>query len=304
MINGSLHKLTCLIPLYRSERFLDIITDNIDVHLDSGATVLISDQHCLDAAADVLKAKYSSSDRVVIHKTNSHGDWVDNINFLIGEVTTQYARIMPHDDTASSNSSAILVTSLLANPDAIMASGIVKAIDLEGSSMPSKDKFNERENRENKSWSFTDAMQFFWGGRFAGAFKGVFDAQRIKERNVFIKKTPTLVHSERLWLSAIALIGRYQFEPDSVLIKRYHDSSTHAQWTVQPAVFLASAAVQWEYAQELIDDEDLLFKARFMIYHNAVIRARYLEAEVGSPPAFYQTVPQRERAQVFISLDK
>ncbi len=286
MTTNQLNNLTCLIPLYQSKRFLNIIVENIDEHLALGASVLVSDKHSLDDTAQFLKNRYAGNQNVTIYTSNDQSDWVDNINFLITKTKTKYARIIPHDDSASSESSLILMQSLAQNPDAVMASGIVKAYDIDDNPIPQRDELNAKENKENKSWSFHDIMDFFWKGRFAGSFKGVFHADTVKNKNVLIKKTPTLIHSERLWLAALSMIGRYQFEPTAILRKRYHKSSTHSQWTIKPDAFLDSANVLWKYAEELISDQALLSSARFIIYHNAIRRARYLDNKTGKPPGY------------------
>lgn len=298
----SLKNLTCLIPLYRSKQFISIIEKNIEEHLRLGARVLVSDKHGFDETADILRLRYEGNINVRVYKSNDQGDWVDNINFLMSKASSNYARIIPHDDSASGESSALLVESLITNQDAVMASGIVKAFDLEGNPIENRDELNEDESAENKQWSFKDQMEFFWTGRFNGSFKGVFNLQLVKDKGLFIKKTPTLVHSERLWLTALAFAGRFQFEPESILIKRYYESSTHAKWNRKPFMFLDSAKVLCQYANELFNDPDVLEKAKFIINYNAISKARFQENRIGKPPVFKMVYPRLKETMVSESM--
>ena len=275
-------KLTCLIPLFKSSPFLDIIIENIEEHLNTGARVLISDQHCFDRSARLIKQRFRREKRVGIFESKAAGDWVDNINFLIRKVETPFARIIPHDDSASGESSTILVQALMDNPDAILASGIVRAFDLHDVRLPHKDELNANESASRRTWTFNDKMDFFWKSRYAGAFKGVWRTNAIVQYNLYIKKTPTLQHSERLWLSALAMVGRFQFVPESVLIKRYYSTSTHAKWLAKPDIYLNSAQVLLEYLDQLKANVQMLEKAKFIIYHNAIRKTRAFATKIGN----------------------
>ena len=50
-------QVSCLIPLYNSQPFFDVICENIDSHLDIDAEVLVSDRHGLDDTAERLASR-------------------------------------------------------------------------------------------------------------------------------------------------------------------------------------------------------------------------------------------------------
>lgn len=246
--------VSCLIPLYRSHAFFDIICENIDAHLTEDTEILISDRHGLDDTASRLAARYAREARVRVLTVLDEGDWVTNICQLIRAARGRYFRIIPHDDSASIESTRRLAQALDENDDAVLAYGIVRAVDLRGTPLPQLDQLNAAESPTSKVWGLEDALSLFWRNRFLGAFKGVVRADAIRSRRLLIKKTPTLVCSERAWLFALALVGRFQFVPESVLVKRYYSGSTSSHWDYTPRVYADFVGVMRQYCDELIAD--------------------------------------------------
>ncbi|MEY3368576.1 MAG: hypothetical protein RI973_1731 [Bacteroidota bacterium] len=291
MKNQLLQDFTCLIPLYKSKRFLSIIEENIEEHLKYGAHVLVSDMHGYDDVPEMLKARYGQHENVVIHVGSNGGDWVDNINFLIRQTETRFARIVPHDDTALPGSSAALVALLLKHPDAILATGEAELLDVQGKPLPAAFHPHILPQAYTCPSTLDGALSFLWLGKFPGSFKGVFDAQVVRERQLYIKKTPGLVVADHLWVNALFTAGRFEFLPMKVLAKRFYPESTHKSWRYTPEVYLGIGDVLYEYFREQIADEGLLAKARFVIYHNAIRRARYCSDEIGHYPGYNAVSP-------------
>jgi len=275
-------RISCLIPLYRSGAFFDIICDNIDAHLPEDAEILVSDRHGLDDTADRLAARYAQERRVRIVSRLDEADWISNINDLIRAATGKYFRIIPHDDTATRCSSMRLVEALDTNDDAVLAYGIVRAIDLSGAPLPHRDELNATESPTSKSWRQEDALSMFWQNRFLGAFKGVIRSELVRSRELLIRKTPTLILSERVWLFALSLTGRFQFVPDSVLVKRYYDGSTSSTWQYTSKIFADIVDLMLNYIDSLIADPVLRAQARRSVIENG--QARVKAMEFGEPP--------------------
>jgi hypothetical protein len=289
---GALRDMTCLIPLYRSKRFLTNIEANIEEHLSQGSRVLVSDMHGHDDVPELLKARYGNHENVTILSDNSQGDWVDNVNLLIRHTETRFARIMPHDDTAIPGSSAALLALLLRDPEAILATGRVRCIDMQGNPKPDvQDQFFGLEKYVCPA-NFAGALSFFWLTKFTGCFQGVFDARKVRERQLYIHKTPMLVAADHVWMTAMFLAGRFLFLPKVTLVKRYYADSTHKGWSWTPEACLGIADVMYGYFKEQVADEGLLMKARFVIYHNAIRWARYFEHEVGQFPEYSPLSPK------------
>jgi len=269
-----MHNLTCLIPLYRSWRFRKIITTNIDQHIKNGASIIISDRHLFDKTIEYLEKHYQNESTITFIRLNDKADWVDNINTMISTVKTDYFRIIPHDDTASFESSQLLINALENNSKAILASGIVHAKNLFNFRIRKHDELNIDE--ENRSWGLAheEALSVYWQSRFAGAFKGVIRSKTIIDNDTFIKKTHTLVHSERTWLFALALLGEFCFVPKSTLIKRYHANSTQKSWQYTDQTTIQAAQIMCQYCDQLLTDSKMIEQLKFSLYLNALEKIR------------------------------
>lgn len=286
--------VSCLIPLYRSRRFLEIVQANIDAHLELDAEVILSDRHLLDDTTAVLVERYHHVPNVHIITATDAADWVENTNSLIARSTGKYFRIVPHDDTATAESTRLLMEALERNDDAVLAYGVVRAIDLEGQAIPGRDEMNANDSPENRAWSIEDALSLFWRARFLGSFKGLVRGETLRKNNLQIKKTPTLIHSERTWLFGLALAGRFQFVPDSVLLKRYHETSTHRGWRYSAQVILDAAATMQGYCDDLIADPQARRRAVFNLLANAHREAHWFDNRHNPRPA-YLTGSQTEK---------
>lgn len=279
-------RISCLIPLHRSGRFLPLIVENIDAHLSLGAEVLLSDRHMLDDAVDRLRDRYAGVPAVRILTATDGVDWVANINSLLVAATGDFLRIVPHDDTATADSTARLVAALERRPDAVLATGIVRAYDLEGARLADHDELNAEESPEAAAWGLEDALALIFRHRFRGGFKGVVRGAALRSAGLTIRPTPTLVASERLWLFGLALAGGFAFVPGSVLVKRYYPESTHRSWRVTGRTMLDNLGVMTAYCEALVADPERRHAAVFNAIVNSHRAARWLDAPQGPFPAY------------------
>jgi len=250
--------LTCLIPLYQSKQFRSIVLKNIQQHINMGIAVKISDRHMRDNLADEIEEKYQGNPLVQVLK-----------------VSTPYFRILPHDDSAKGSSSQLLVDALEKDGAAIVATGIVKAENLYGIPIFKRYELNKQERKDKATaWDVSDSLAFFWQGRFAGSFKGVIRTSAIKDHRLLIKKTPTLIYSERTWLFALSLLGKFILVPESVLIKRYYSGSTHRKWVYSERTTMDAARVMSAYCDQLVVEPKQRQQVKFNLYYNALNRIR------------------------------
>lgn len=278
--------LSCLIPLYKSSKFIDFIVANIEAHLELDSEVIVSDRHSLDGAADVLRRRYNANPRVKIHSASDGADWVDNINGLLEAASGRYLRIVPHDDTASAASTRRLISALESFPNAVLGYGTVRACQLDGTPIPEKDQLNSRERPMSCEWSLENALSLFWNGRYAGAFKGVVRAGIVQSRGLLIKKTASLANSERAWLFGLALVGPFVFVPESIFLKRYHAGSVHASWSRSPQTIRDAVGTMEIYCDELISDPALREKAKSNLRANARCVSEWIARGTGLRPRY------------------
>jgi hypothetical protein len=248
-----MHDVTALIPLYRSRRFFDIICQNVEGVLARGGRVIVSDQQRHDDCACLLQQAYGGHENFQVLDWCENGNWVSNINRLIASVTTEFFRMIPHDDSAGPEAFQALRAELVARPDAILSFGPVTAIDLSGNRLPERDQTQERESGLNaQEWNVLDVADLFWTGRFGGAFKGMVRMRPVLQHDLLIRPTPSLEHSERAWLLALALVGRFVLAPQGHLTKRYYEDSTHRQWKFGPRENAEATAMMRGYVRDIL----------------------------------------------------
>ena len=251
-INSKSPRVTVGIPLYRSARFLDTIIENIEAMPADGVEILISDRHCEDDALERLSVRFEHDQRVRCFAARDCIDWVANINFMLGQARGEYWRFLPHDDLSPAGSLEALIDALDLNPDAVLAYGPTQGIDLEGKRLPERDKPSPHPEQADEGWTLGLALQMYWRGHFDGAFKGLVRRRALIDHQLYVRSTSQQIGPERCWLFGLCLIGRYQFVPDALYIKRFYAGSTHTTWRRGHLYYLSIAHVMSGYGRAIL----------------------------------------------------
>jgi hypothetical protein len=286
-MQSELASLTVLIPLYRSQRFSAIVDETISSHVAAGAQVILSDRHQLDTYAAQLSARYCNHNQVRVICAKDALSWVDNINLLMQEVKTPFFRILPHDDSTTVIASQALVQALIDNEDKILATGFIRAIDIDNKRLSDRDRMYPMPAYVRQSWSIEKALDLFFSGFYPGAFKGVIRTEQIKKHSLTIIPTPTLIDAERCWLFALHLIADFCFVEMDTLYKRHYADSTHRQWTRSAQNPLHNAEVLIAYCKQVLDDQSLRMMAEKHIHQNSFIRYQQHNQGVKYSPPYY-----------------
>ena len=269
------------IPLYRSSRFADNVSANVEA-MPADAEVLISDRHRHDDALERLERRHSDDRRVRFLCHRDGKDWIDHINILLREARADYWRLMPHDDFAPADSLEALVRCLDDYPATLLAYGPTTAVDLDGNRLPERDHRCPHPIGNDDPWTLGLALDSFWRSHFTGAFKGLVRRREVVDRGLWIRRTLGTVHAERLWLSALALIGRFRFVPEGTYEKRFYPESTHAQWRPGIVHELSVLRVLLSYFRDLLPERHLYRDARAYLLRTTAIRLGW--APQGDPP--------------------
>lgn len=219
------------IPLYRSKPFLENIRQNIRILLLSDSIeIIISDQHGLDDSLDLLEAEWGTDPRFLFLRSNKSVPWTENMNILLSVAKGKYFRWMPHDDVFPEGCLGLLVERLDNDSNVILAYGPTRGIDLAGNRMTQRDRINTSPVKPNEPWQYQYSLDLYSRGYCDGAFKGLFRREKVIESGMFIRHTYQMIGAERAWLFGMSLLGGLGEVGDSFYFKRYHASSTHAQW--------------------------------------------------------------------------
>ena len=272
-------KVSIGIPLYKSARFLDIIISNIEAMPKGDIEILISDRHCCDDAIDILQERFAKDSRIRFFKSYDEIDWVGNINFLLQQATGDYWMFLPHDDTFPTGSLDKLISALVNNPGAILAYGLIKAIDLYGNALPEKENLNPHPTHSKDSWTLNLALEMFWMGHFNGAFKGLIRRKVLVERNLFIRKTADNIMPERCWLFGLCLLGSFVFVPEALYIKRFYDESTHGRWNVHGRHYISATYVMISYLWDFVKPLHVRLYGVWDLWLNARRYARWQDSQ-------------------------
>ena len=242
-----------LIPMHRSERFINNIRGVIDSHLEHNCGFLLSDQHMLDGALPALRSEYGEGRRFRYFSSSNELNWVENINLLINHCDSEYFRIVPHDDFTTGQQSDELLQCLRQHKSAVVATGPYEIERMDDSGQP---KAIRKTQADEFDCDIQNIIHFNRKGYYDGAFKGMIDNKVVKKHGLFIKPTPTLMWSERLWLNALRMTGGFAHSNKLMIVKRYYKESTHAQWNFTRQTYIDGAIIMAAYGEKLIPDHE------------------------------------------------
>ena len=280
-------RVSVVIPLYRSKRFLSSITANIDAMPDSDVEIIVSDRHCYDDSIDILAERYSADSRVRCLKRTDKLDWVQHLNELIKESQGVYWRFLAHDDLSPAGSLEALIAVLDSRSDLILAYGPITAIDWAGERLPARDRTRPIPDMRGREWDLDLSLSLFWCGYFSGAFKGLIRRAAILDNGLFIRGTRDQIYPERCWLFALSLVGPFQFVPEAKYLKRFYADSTHAQWRISSRNVYSAAWVMSGYAWDLLSPGAVRLYAVLDIWYNARALGKWFSGlKTGMRPAY------------------
>lgn len=236
------------IPLYRSARFFDNICRNIDAMDYPNLEILISDRHGLDDTIERLEARYAGDTRFRFLKSSDQKGWIDNYNLLLQSAKGTYFRWIPHDDHFPVCNLKEMVSILETDPEAIAVFGPSRGRELDGQVLAGE-TVDYAGFTEQKTWSL-DVFVFFQHWHLAlGALKALFRTAPVHAAGHYFRPTWKKMYTERVWLSGLALMGRFRWLDSFVYIKNKWDGSTTSSWSVNYlnliSIYLRQIQVVW-----------------------------------------------------------
>jgi GT2 family glycosyltransferase len=85
-------------PLYRSLRYLDVITRNIEAIDYANVEIILSDRHGYDDTLEKISTRFPGDNRLRFISATDKIGWVENYNVLLREALGEYFVFMSHDD--------------------------------------------------------------------------------------------------------------------------------------------------------------------------------------------------------------
>ena len=75
----------------------------------------------------------------------------------------------------------------------------------------------------------------FYGWNIGVAMRGAFRRRRIIESDLWVPHTTGDAYADVCWLFGVALVGRFEFMPETRCLKRFYAGSTHTAWKAPKA---------------------------------------------------------------------
>jgi glycosyltransferase involved in cell wall biosynthesis len=215
-------------PLYRSNRFLDNIIENIEAIRYPNVEILISDRHSLDDAVDTLQRRYGDDRRFRFFKGTDELDWVGNFNFLLRESRGTYFCCMAHDDSFPALFVEELVSVLENRLDVAFAFGRVEQLSVDGwlPTFPS----TPPPIANQEPWTLSSSLRLLTLWHLWIAYRGMVRREVIEQRNLYMRPTYRNIRADINWVFGLSLASRLLYVPSCWYTKRFYRSSTGADW--------------------------------------------------------------------------
>ncbi len=233
--------------MYRSNRFLPILTAALEGFEYPNLEFIVSDRHHEDDAIERLREHFGADRRFRFMIAEDAIDWVSHYNLLLREATGDYFLWVSHDDSYSPGYIAELAKALDDNPAAIAAHGRVERITLGGERLlsppPPPPGYGRRPNPLRAYRIMLSKLH---------VFHGMFRRRMLVDRQLWIRPTAANIGADALWIYTVALLGEVQFTGACTFTKRYYPSSTHKLWDglMRPRYVLDLARVTDSYLDD------------------------------------------------------
>lgn len=223
--------ITVAIPLHASARWIDNVVANVRALPPMVSEIIISDQTCLDDAANRIRARLADDRRVHVRAAPAGLSFVEHYHQLLESARGDLFMWMPHDDLFDPDWVPRLAAALAANPQAWLAFGGLIWIDADDdATIPSQRPFPKP-----RIVSRNNAVRMFLAAQTWVAFRGLMRREAIIRAGLRMDPAESLVEVDLEWVLAIALRSKL-VRDDGVLTwkRRYPGSaSTTLEWHSQ-----------------------------------------------------------------------
>jgi hypothetical protein len=214
-------RLTVCVPAYQAASFVDQTLAAIAGQSEPRFNVLIADDGSSDGTGDRCRVWTQRDARFRLRRHATRLGWVDNVNWLLRQVDTEYFCLLPHDDLPDPTYLARLLSVLTDRPDVVCAYTDIQ-------------QFGDREGifgQESISGPLPLRFQALLERHYAAvAFRGV-------TRSEVLHRGAKLRHNryadrfcDTVWMSDLVAFGELARVAEPLYRKRYADTTVHASW--------------------------------------------------------------------------
>jgi GT2 family glycosyltransferase len=267
-------------PLYRSMRYFDVITRNIEAIDYPNVEIILSDRHGLDDTLEKISARFPGDKRLRFIAATDQISWVENYNVLLKAALGEYFVFMSHDDLYPAGFIQELVSCLEAEPDVLNAYPRCVLVDVDY--QPRAYQLEpELLLRPGEQWSARVALrQLIF--REPVSIKGMFRRKSIVNAGLYVRAPLDTILADVCWVFAMGLLGRPRFVPSARMLKCVDPTSASAPWKVEWRHVWSVYMVLCSYIRDFAPD--LRSAAEAMAVVSAWSMARVVAFAPGSWP--------------------
>ncbi len=215
--------ITVAIPLHGSARWVDNIAANVRALPKMVTEIVISDQTCLDDAADQLRVRLADDPRVVVRAEPGGLGFADHYQLLLETGIGDLFMWMPHDDVFALDWVPILASALDAHPEAWLAFGQLHDVEVDGVTPIAVLPFTFRPGLI----AGRTAVRMMVEGLSWVPFRGLFRRREVLAAG--LRMDPAACHTaiDSEWVFSVALRSGLVYDDRATTWKRRYPGSTH-----------------------------------------------------------------------------
>jgi GT2 family glycosyltransferase len=214
--------ITVAIPLHASAKWVDNVVSNVRRLTAIVTEVLISDQTCLDDAAEQIRSLLFDDPRVKIYADPRGMQFHEHYQFLLEQASGTYFMWMPHDDIYEPSWVPTLAKALDQHPEVWLAYGQLKYMQMDERTII----FNSPFAFKSGTLSLITSIRLLISRRSAIAFKGLFRREKVLLAGIKMDPATSLVPIDIEWVFTVALHGKLFLDKSTTILKLLHPDNT------------------------------------------------------------------------------
>lgn len=215
--------ITVAIPLHASAKWVDNVVSNVRRLPARVTEILISDQTCIDDAAEQVRLLLCDDPRVKIYADPRGMQFHEHYQFLLEQASGTYFMWMPHDDIFEASWVPTLAKALDQHPEVWLAFGQLKYMQMDERTII----FNSPFAFKSGTLSVITSIRLLISKRSAIAFKGLFRREKVLSAGIKMDPATSLVPIDIEWVFTVALHGKLFLDKSTTILKRLHPDNTH-----------------------------------------------------------------------------
>jgi len=217
--------ITVAIPLHGSALWVDNVVANVRALPPIVTEVLISDQTCIDDAAQRIRDRLADDRRVTVRAAAAGLGFTEHFHQLLETASGELFMWMPHDDIFDPGWVPTLASALAANPQSWLAFGQLQFVEKDGKTPIQITPFPVRPGVIPP----LTTVRLMMGNWMGYPFRGLFRRQKVLSANIRMDPTTSLVAVDQEWVFSLALQASLVYDDRAVTRKRLYEGST--VWT-------------------------------------------------------------------------